>query len=84
MVHKFRTRTKNMENKVCVIGMGYVGLTLSGVCLRSGHNVLGVELQDEVRKNINNGKSHFHEPGLNKILKSSETVIDPRKWHIYE
>lgn len=60
-----------MEKKVCIIGMGYVGLTLSGVCLRSGHNVLGVELQDEVRQTINNGKSHFHEPGLNKILKSA-------------
>lgn len=60
-----------MKNKVCIIGMGYVGLTLAGVCLKSGYNITGVELQDEIKQTINNGKAHFYEPGLNEILKSA-------------
>jgi nucleotide sugar dehydrogenase len=60
-----------MKNNICIIGMGYVGLTLAGVCLKSGHNVTGVELQDEIKQTINNGKAHFYEPGLNEILKSA-------------
>ena len=60
-----------MKNNICIIGMGYVGLTLAGVCLKSGHNVTGVELQDEIKQTINNGKAHFYEPGLNEILESA-------------
>ena len=60
-----------MKNKICVIGMGYVGLTLSGVCLRSGYNVVGIEINDKIRQIINSGKAHFYEPGLDQILTSA-------------
>ena len=60
-----------MNQKVCVIGLGYVGLTLTGALLKAGHSVVGLEINSEIIKSVNQGKSHFHEPGLNVILEKS-------------
>ena len=36
------------DEKVCIAGMGYVGLTLSIVLSESGCDVLGVDINEEV------------------------------------
>lgn len=54
--------------KICIVGLGYVGLTLAGRCLEVGHEVLGVEINKATRDTISSGKAHFHEPGLNEII----------------
>ncbi len=36
------------DRTVCVIGLGYVGLTLAVVMARVGFEVRGVEIRDEV------------------------------------
>lgn len=57
----------NMRN-VSVFGLGYVGLTFA-VCLASkGFNVIGVDVDKSKINLISNGKTPFHEPGLNELL----------------
>ncbi len=53
---------------VCIIGLGYVGLTLSNIMANRGFKVWGVEKNYEILKNLKAKKSHFYEPGLNKNL----------------
>ena len=54
--------------KVAIIGAGYVGL-VTGVCLAAkGHCVIGVDRQAEVIEQLNRGRPHIHEPGLEELL----------------
>ncbi len=55
--------------KICVIGLGYVGLTLSVVLAEKGFKVYGVETNGELVEQLKNGKPHFHEKGLEVLLK---------------
>jgi len=52
------------DHSVCIIGLGYVGLTLATVMAGIGFCVLGVEMRDDVLEKIKKGKPHFFEPGL--------------------
>lgn len=56
------------DRKVCVLGLGYVGLTLAVVMADVGFHVLGVEIRDTVLDSLAHGKAHFHEPGLEERL----------------
>lgn len=53
-----------LDRQVCVMGLGYVGLTLAVVMADIGFEVVGVEIRDEVVSDLLEGKPHFHEPGL--------------------
>ncbi len=57
------------DKSVCVIGLGYVGLTLAVAMADVGFTVLGVEIRDEVIDSLKQGKPHFHEPGLEEKIK---------------
>lgn len=52
------------DHSVCIIGLGYVGLTLATIMAGVGFHVLGVEIRDDVLEKIKKGKPHFFEPGL--------------------
>jgi UDP-N-acetyl-D-mannosaminuronic acid dehydrogenase len=56
------------DQQVCVLGLGYVGLTLAVAMADVGFQVLGVEIRDEVCDALANGQAHFHEPGLEERL----------------
>lgn len=58
------------EFDVGIIGLGYVGLTLATALADSGLKVLGVERRQDVVDKTNAGKPHFHEQGLEYMLKS--------------
>ena len=61
---------KSQENEyICVLGLGYVGLTLAVTLADVGFKVHGVEIKDDILNLLANGKSHFYEPGLEKKLK---------------
>ncbi len=57
------------DNKICVLGLGYVGLTLAVAMADVGFEVLGVEIRDDVLELLNKGEAHFHEPGLRERLR---------------
>lgn len=65
---------KTVDNKVCVLGLGYVGLTLAAVMADVGYDVIGVEIRDEVVDMTMRAEPHFHEPGLAQMLKRVVTA----------
>ncbi|MCL4463222.1 MAG: nucleotide sugar dehydrogenase [Firmicutes bacterium] len=50
--------------KVCVIGLGYIGLPTATVLADSGYGVVGVDTNAAVVARINQGKSHIDEANL--------------------
>jgi len=71
--------TMTNKNNVCIVGMGFVGLTLSVVMAEAGHKVIGVEVNEDTVKKLKSGKAHFFEVGLEKRLKR---VIDNQQLQI--
>ena len=57
-----------MKN-ICVIGLGYVGLTLAVVLAEKGFRVLGIERREEITDILKKGKAHFYEKNLDMLLK---------------
>ena len=55
--------------KVCVLGLGYIGLPTSVILAKSGFKVNGVDTNKDIVKGINNGMSHINEPGLEELIK---------------
>ena len=55
--------------KICIVGMGYVGLTLAVIMTEKGFEVTGVEVNGEICKQLNKGDPHFHENRLDILLK---------------
>ncbi|CUB13315.1 nucleotide sugar dehydrogenase [Bacillus subtilis] len=54
--------------KVCVIGLGYIGLPTSVMFAKYGVDVIGVDVQPHVVDSLNNGEAHLEEPGLQEFL----------------
>ena len=50
--------------KICVIGLGYIGLPTASTFATHGINVLGVDINSHIIDTINKGEIHIHEPGL--------------------
>jgi UDP-N-acetyl-D-mannosaminuronic acid dehydrogenase len=48
-----------MKNNVCIVGLGFVGLTLSVALARRGFNIFGAESNDQIRESLNSGTPHF-------------------------
>lgn len=55
--------------KICVIGLGYIGLPTAAVFAMSGYQVIGVDINEEAVKSINGGVPHIEEPGLGRLIK---------------
>ncbi len=56
--------------RVCVIGLGYIGLPTAVILAKAGHKILGIDINEKVVSNVNNGVSHFSEPNLDRALLS--------------
>jgi UDP-N-acetyl-D-mannosaminuronic acid dehydrogenase len=56
-------------NNVCIIGVGYVGLTLAVTLAEKGFNVHAIESNDSTFTSLSNGIPHFHEKGIGPALK---------------
>jgi UDP-N-acetyl-D-mannosaminuronic acid dehydrogenase len=57
--------------KICVLGLGYVGLPTASMFATKGFTVLGVDIRSEVVDVINRGQIHIAEPGLDVLVKSA-------------
>ena len=56
--------------KICTIGLGYVGLTLSAAIAKKGLDILGVDTNKTHIKNLNDFKSTIEEQDVVPILKN--------------
>lgn len=58
-----------MKKKICVIGLGYIGLPTSAMFAQSGCEVVGVDVSEKVVNTLNQGQIHIEEPGLQEVIK---------------
>ena len=58
-----------MKKKICVIGLGYIGLPTSAMFAQSGCTVLGVDISEKVVEILNRGQIHIEEPGLEDVIR---------------
>ncbi|MEI6603370.1 MAG: nucleotide sugar dehydrogenase, partial [Clostridia bacterium] len=54
--------------KVCILGLGYIGLPTSAVFSSIGCEVVGVDVFPSIVDKLNSGKIHIEEPGLEEII----------------
>jgi UDP-N-acetyl-D-mannosaminuronic acid dehydrogenase len=55
-------------SKICVIGLGYIGLPTACMFANTGVSVVGVDINSEIIRNLNNGKIHLNEDGLHSAF----------------
>ena len=59
-----------MALTIGIVGLGYVGLTLTAALARAGHTVHGVDSQPAVLETLAGGRSHIFEPGVEEVFGS--------------
>ena len=57
--------------KVCVIGLGYIGLPTAALLANKGYKVHGVDVVQDTVDIINRGEIHIVEPELDTFVKSA-------------
>ena len=66
-----------MKGTIGVIGLGYVGLSLTAAFANVGHKVIGVDVDREKVKSLQEGRElSLYEPGLAETLKRCENRIE--------
>lgn len=55
--------------KICVIGLGYIGMPTAVMFASHGCNVVGVDVSEHVVQSLNIGKIVIEEPGLEELAK---------------
>jgi UDP-N-acetyl-D-mannosaminuronic acid dehydrogenase len=71
--NRFKTERnlKMQKKKVCVLGLGYIGLPTAALLASNGFNVVGVDLNTHAVETINQGRIHIVEPDLDAFVRSA-------------
>ena len=78
-----------MHRRVCVIGLGYIGLPTASFLATKGYDVLGVDIAPEVVATIGRAEIHIQEPDLDILVKSAvqsgrlKTALEPAPADIF-
>lgn len=75
-MHKYLKKIQskgNVDKKVCVMGLGYIGLPTSALLANRGYKVLGVDIDPQVIDIINSGRIHIVEHGLETFVNAAVT-----------
>lgn len=59
------------DKKVCIIGLGYIGLPTAALLANTGYSVHGVDVNQYAVDVINQGKIHIVEPDLDTFVHSA-------------
>ena len=57
--------------KICVLGLGYIGLPTASTFATHGLQVVGVDVNPQVLETLRNGGVHIHEPGLRTLVEAA-------------
>ncbi|MGQ9682101.1 MAG: hypothetical protein ACUVX9_06175 [Anaerolineae bacterium] len=55
-------------NKLCILGLGYIGLPTAAMFASHGFEVIGVDVNGHVVEVLNNGDVHIREAGLKTLV----------------
>ncbi|NWG35296.1 MAG: nucleotide sugar dehydrogenase [Chloroflexi bacterium] len=58
-------------NKICVLGLGYIGLPTAATFAAHGIKVTGVDVNPLVIQTLKRGELHIHEPGLRQVVEQA-------------
>lgn len=61
--------------RICVFGLGYIGLPTACLLATHGYQVTGVDVKKEVVGKVNQGRVPFEEPGLERLL---QKALEPK------
>ncbi len=64
-------KSASESQKICVMGLGYIGLPTASLLATKGFEVVGVDVSQEVVDTINQGEIHIVEPDLDVLVKSA-------------
>ncbi len=67
----FMRKKWQMDSKICVLGLGYIGLPTASMLAVHGFWVVGVDVNPHAVKVINEGNAHIQEPGLDTMVKAA-------------
>lgn len=59
--------------KICILGLGYIGLPTAALFATHGHEVVGVDINKNIVDSINEGIAPFDEPELPELLEKAVT-----------
>jgi UDP-N-acetyl-D-mannosaminuronic acid dehydrogenase len=66
--------------KICVLGLGYIGLPYASTFATHGLQVVGVDVNSQVVDRLKEGELHIYEPGLRTLvqaaLRSGNMIIE--------
>lgn len=80
---------KKYKEKICVIGLGYIGLPTAALLACKGYSVTGVDINSITVDTINAGGIHIVEPNLDQYVnqavssKALKAVLQPQIADIY-
>lgn len=57
--------------KICVLGLGYIGLPTALLLANNGNEVVGVDVNQKIVSTLQQGKMHFEEKGFQELLDSA-------------
>ena len=60
--------------KICVVGIGYVGLVTAGCFAEAGNDVVCVDVDEKKIAGLKSGVIPIYEPGLTEIVKHNEKL----------
>ncbi len=75
--------------RVCVMGLGYIGLPTASVLATNGYQVLGVDVGQRVVDTVNAGNIHIEEPGLHTVVRAAigsgnlHASLEPEKADVF-
>ncbi|HEY5583000.1 MAG TPA: nucleotide sugar dehydrogenase [Ruminiclostridium sp.] len=61
------------KKKICIIGLGYIGLPTAAMFATHGHPIVGVDVKKEVVESLNQGKIIIEEPYLDIMVQAAVT-----------
>jgi len=79
MTRDLLSTIENHNAKICVIGLGQVGLPTALTFCQSGFDVIGHDINKDLLSSLSQSKAPFEEKGLEELLKS---CIDSGKFHV--
>ncbi len=62
---------ENPVKKICVVGLGYIGLPTASMFASQGFEVHGVDINPTVIETLRQGRLHIEEPGLATVVSAA-------------
>ena len=81
---ELKEKIENKKVRLCIIGLGQVGLPTALSFANSGFSVTGVDINEELVSKINNGFPPFEVEFLQEFIKNKNDYLDTLRNSVLE